>query len=364
MTSLKPKVAILRTSAETVIDDYRKAMKLAEIDKYIDVTKTTILKDNISWHFPFPGANTTPWQMEASILGLQDIGNNDIVCVQNETVVTRATKGERLNKYDRVFKKYNIPVLYNFKPSDMKWIKYTPSVKMKALDKIFPKGIEIPDYFIGKNILHQPTVKCHIYTTTTGAMKNAFGGLLNKRRHWTHTVIHETLVDLLHIQKEIHSGIFAVMDGTTAGDGPGPRTMRPVEKNVILASGDQVAIDAVAAYLMGFDPMRELKYIHLAHYDGLGVGKIEDIEIVGNPDLMNERWNFTVGDNLASCAGDVCWFGPLAPYQALFFRTPLVYMFIFGSYLYHDFYWWPSKGVPIFNKWKQESQWGKLFERY
>ena len=25
---------------------------------------TTILKDNISWHFPFPAANTTPWQLE------------------------------------------------------------------------------------------------------------------------------------------------------------------------------------------------------------------------------------------------------------------------------------------------------------
>ena len=359
----KPKVAVLRTSAETVLDDYRRAMKLADIEKFIDPSKTTILKDNISWHFPFPGANTTPWQMEGSILGLHDIGNKDIVCVQNETVVTRAQKGERLNKYDRVLKKYNIPVLRNFRPQDMKWVKYEPKAKMKALDRIFPSGIEIPDYFLGKNILHQPTVKCHIYTTTTGAMKNAFGGLLNKRRHWSHPVIHETLVDLLHIQKEIHSGIFAVMDGTTAGDGPGPRTMRPREKNVILASGDQVAIDAVAASMMGFDPMK-IGYIHMAHYDGLGSGKLDEIEIVGDIDAANERWNFTVGDNLASCAGDVCWFGPLKPYQALFFRTPIVYAFILGSFLYHDFFWWPVKGVPIFEKWKKESQWGRLFEGY
>ncbi len=62
----------------------------------------------------------------------------------------------------------------------------------------------MPDFFIGKNVVHLPTVKCHIYTTTTGAMKNAFGGLLNTRRHYTHTWIHETLVDLLAIQQEIH----------------------------------------------------------------------------------------------------------------------------------------------------------------
>src|SRR5438477_11750746 len=106
--------------------------------------------------------------------------------------------------------------------------------------------------------------KTHVFTMTTGAMKNAFGGLLNERRHWTHPVIHETLVDLLMIQKKIFRGVFAVMDGTFVGDGPGPRCMVPHVKNVLLASADQVAIDAVAAKLMGFDPL-SIKFIRLAH---------------------------------------------------------------------------------------------------
>jgi len=95
-------------------------------------------------------------------------------------------------------------------------------------------------------------------------------------------VIHQTLVDLLMIQKKIHRGIFAVMDGTFAGDGPGPRCMIPHVKNVLLASADQVAIDAVAAKLMGFDPMRDLKFVRLAHDQGLGVGDPRDIELVGD----------------------------------------------------------------------------------
>ena len=139
----------------------------------------------------------------------------------------------------------------------------------------------IPKRFIGENIIHLPTVKTHVFTTTTGAMKNAFGGLLNEHRHWTHPVIHETLVDLLMIQKKIHRGVFAVMDGTFAGDGPGPRCMMPYAKNVILASADQVAIDAVAAKLMGFDPM-SIKFIRMAHELGLGCGDPRDIEIVGD----------------------------------------------------------------------------------
>ena len=76
--------------------------------------------------------------------------------------------------------------------------------KFLCLNDVYPKGFSIPKRFIGENIIHLPTVKTHIFTTTTGAMKNAFGGLLNEHRHWTHPVIHETLVDLLMIQKKIH----------------------------------------------------------------------------------------------------------------------------------------------------------------
>src|SRR5205085_1004515 len=170
---------------------------------------------------------------------------------------------------------------FNYREEDMTWEVYRAKRKMLVLDKIFPEGVRIPEYFHGKNIVHLPTTKCHIYTTTTGAMKNAFGGLLNTNRHYTHSHIHETLVDLLAIQKEIHTGIFATMDGTTAGNGPGPRIMEPVQKNVILASGDQVAIDAVAAKMMGFDPM-SVQYIRTAHAQGLVIGDPRAIEAAGD----------------------------------------------------------------------------------
>src|ERR1041385_2664043 len=220
---------------------------------------------------PSSDRNTTPWQMEGTILSLRNSGFSDLVCVQNKTVVTNAFKGEDLNKYNPIFEAEKIPVLYNFRDEDMKWIEYRPKAKLHVLQQVFPEGIRLPDYFFGKNIVHLPTVKCHIYTTTTGAMKNAFGGLLSTKRHYTHTWIHRTLVDLLAIQKEIHAGLFAVMDGTTCGNGPGPRTMFPVVKDYMLASADQVAIDAVAAKMMGFDPL-SIEYINVAHQDKLGVG--------------------------------------------------------------------------------------------
>jgi uncharacterized protein (DUF362 family) len=358
----KSKVAVLKTRPETVLQDIERLMRLAGVESGLKKGVTTILKDNISWHFPFPAANTTPWQMEGAILALKKAGYDDQVCVQNKTVVTNAFKGEDLNNYVPIFNRYDIPVLYNFKESDIRWIEYHPKARMHVLDKIYPDGITIPEYFLGKNIVHLPTVKCHIYTTTTGAMKNAFGGLLNTKRHYTHSWIHKTLVDLLAIQREIHAGIFALMDGTTAGNGPGPRTMYPVVKDYMLASCDQVAIDAVAAKMMGFDPL-SIEYINVAHQDKLGVGDVRDIEIVGD-DVSHESWGFSVGDNGVSWAGHLIWFGPLKGLQRLFFHTPLVNVFIAGSEAYHDYYRWPLKDRKTFEHWKKQTHWGHLFEEY
>ena len=358
----RSKVAVLKVKPETILPDIENLLELAGVRQALVPQNPTILKDNISWHFPFPSANTTPWQLEGTITGLRKAGFADLVCVQNKTVVTNAFKGEDLNHYVPLFRQYGVPVLYNFKDEDMQWVRYEPKARMRVLDQVFPHGIFLPDYFFGKNIVHLPTVKCHIYTTTTGAMKNAFGGLLATHRHYTHSWIHETLVDLLAIQKEIHTGLFAVMDGTTCGNGPGPRTMFPVVKDYMLASADQVAIDALSAKMMGFDPM-SIDYIRLAHEDGLGVGRPEEIDVVG-ADVSGESWGFQVGDNGASRVGDFMWFGPMKPFQKLFFHTPLVNVFILGSELYHDYYRWPTKDRRIFEEWKLGTPWGRLFARY
>ncbi|OHB63080.1 MAG: iron-sulfur cluster-binding protein [Planctomycetes bacterium RBG_13_60_9] len=356
------KVAVLKTLPQTVLADVEHLMSMADFEQALPRDRVTILKDNISWHFPYLSANTTPWQLEGTIRALRNAGYESIVAVHNKTVVTNPRKGGILNRLAPVYARYGIEEKYNSRPEDVRWIEYKPKTRMRVLHEVYPEGIHIPEYFIDKNIIHLPTVKTHIYTTTTGAMKNAFGGLLNTKRHYTHSVIHETLVDLLAIQQEIHTGIFAVMDGTLCGNGPGPRTMIPVEKDYILAGSDSVAIDAVAAKMMGFDPM-SIPYIRLAHEDGLGIGRPQEIEIVGE-DVSEVNFGFRVGDNFASRFGDALWFSPLKALQRLFFRTPAVYFFIFGSYFYHDFLWWPIKGKSAQRTHALNTKWGELFKSY
>jgi hypothetical protein len=211
-------------------------------------------------------------------------------------------------------------------------------------------------------MVHLPTVKTHVFTTITGAMKNAFGGLLHRDRHWTHAVIHDTLVDLLMIQQEIHPGLFAVMDGTFAGDGPGPRAMRWHQKDILLASADQVAIDAVSARLQGFDPMK-IRFIRRAHELGLGVGDPHQIKIVGYDIDQEEPWGFRQEDTFASRGQKAIYHGPLKPLEKLLLRTSLVPWAYFASNFYHNVYWYPFVGRKRVQA-ALQTDWGRLFQSY
>jgi hypothetical protein len=75
----KSRVAVLKVRPETILVDTERLMELAGVRQALDPKSTVILKDNISWHFPFPGANTTPWQLEGSILALKKAGLDDLV---------------------------------------------------------------------------------------------------------------------------------------------------------------------------------------------------------------------------------------------------------------------------------------------
>ena len=146
----RPIVAILKTTPEKVLEDIRRLMEMAGLKEAVNSNATTILKDNISWHYPFLSANTTPWQLEGTILGLKDAGINDLVAVHNNTVVTDPYKGGRLNKLKPIYRCYNIPEMYNFLSQDITWEIYHPKARMKVLNRIYPKGIRIPTFFWGK----------------------------------------------------------------------------------------------------------------------------------------------------------------------------------------------------------------------
>jgi uncharacterized protein (DUF362 family) len=359
----RAKVAVLKTAPETVFQDVARAMHLADYALFLPRENDTALKINISWHHWYPACSTAPWQLEGVIKTLLADGyrRESIYGCHNRTVVVSARKGEVVNKHRPIIEAYGLRNIHLYEGEE--WVRFQPKTfKFSVLDQVYPDGVLIPKRFFGNNIIHLPTVKTHVFTTLTGAMKNAFGGLLSERRHWTHAVIHDTLGDLLAIQKEIHGGLFAVMDGTFAGDGPGPRCMRPQVKNVILASGDQVAIDAVSAKLMGFEPL-SIDFIRKAHERGLGCGEIREIEIVGE-DISGINWHFEGHKNtLASRGQKMIYHGPLKPLERLLLRTWVTPWSYLASRVYHDFLWYPLVGRGRVRR-ALQTDWGKHFRNY
>jgi uncharacterized protein (DUF362 family) len=74
----------------------------------------------------------------------------------------------------------------------------------------------------------------------------------------------------------------SLIDGFAAMEGEGPRYGRRLALGTVIAGTDPVAVDAVAASIMGFEP-REIAYLRQAEINGLGTADLAAITIVGDP---------------------------------------------------------------------------------
>ncbi|MHA1230763.1 MAG: DUF362 domain-containing protein [Candidatus Helarchaeota archaeon] len=373
-------VFIKKVSPKTILQDYADLMDITNYTKYFSPNKKVIVKLNLSWSKYFPACSSPPWQVEGVLKKLREDGfpGKNIYTAENRTVVTNIARGLKGNKWTPIITKYNC---YFVPLTRVKYIPFKSKKPLHVLDSvIFPKGFSIPAFYIGKNIIHLPTFKTHGHTGAKGgkfspenpetgggitcAMKNAFGGLLTKRRHFAHQYMSEVLVDLLIIQKQIHPNIMAIVDGTVAGDGEGPRCMMPRIKNVIMAGYDQVAVDAVAASIMGFDPLK-LPFIKLAHDEGLGCGDLDQIEIITEDDVDYKKvnWGFRVKRSL------VIWGDQMVRKGRLKFLEPLLHTWLFNlgpvmlSRIYHDLYWINTVGKKRIKEYNK-TEWGQLFQKY
>ncbi len=356
----KSKVAILKTTPADVITDYGKLMDMADYRQHLAGDQDVILKLNLSWTKYFPACSTQPWQLDGVVTRMIADGftPDKIIPVENKTVVTNPRQGAVNNLWEPIFQRNGLTF---HALQEEKWIVYKFKTRLLRLNQIFPDGIEIPKMYVGRQILHLPTVKTHGHSTTTGAIKNSFGGLLKEVRHYAHKYMHEVLVDLMLMQKELHPSVFTVMDGTVCGDGAGPRTMTPVVKDYILASADSVAIDAVAAKLMGFDPL-SIPYIRMCDERKLGNGDPHNIEVVGE-DITGVDFGFHVNRSLVIWGDQMLRRGPLRFLEKIALHSPLVGWAPLASNIYHDLFWYPTIGRSRIREFNH-TPWGQLWQQY
>ena len=269
-------VAIVRARSAQILDDVERVLELAGLADAVAPGAPVMLVPCVGSPFPFPAANTTPWQLEGAIRGLRARGAGALSCAGVAD--------------DPLLRAYGV-----------------------AGEAVAPTGAVLTVVL--------PTMKCDAVTTIAGATALAAG-----------------------------RAVFALMDGTTAGDGPGPRALRPVVKDVLLASTDPVALDAIAATMMGFDPER-IAHLRAAAAAGLGVLRRTDIDVVGDVALAAQRWGFAIGGRVVDRLRERTAGGPLATLVAR------------GADAYRELRW-PLHDRGVFDHWREATSWGRLFERY
>lgn len=355
---MNSQVFIRKTSPKSILEDYQKLFRQAKYLNNFDKSKAIIIKINLSWTRFYPACSTWPWQLEAVLKTLIEDGINptDIIPVENKTVVTNVVKGSINNKWLPILKKYGVKMHYL---TDEPYVEYKPKNKLLVMGDVFGR-VYLPKIIFGKNIIHLPTMKMHVFTTNTGAIKNYFG-MLKTTRHYAHRNIHETLIDLLTIQKEIHPGILGIMDGTVVGIGSGPRAMNWEIKNYLLLSSDPVALDATAAKMMGFNPLK-IDYLKIAEKQKLGTANSKNINIKGE-NITHVNWHYQKKDTFASQGQKLIYRHSPVWLEKLLLQSPLVPWSYFASNFYHDVYWWNLFGKFRVNKFLK-TEWGKLFKKY
>ena len=131
-------------------------------------------------------------------------------------------------------------------------------------------------------LVNLPKLKTHPLVRFTGAVKNQFGcipGLLKSQYHVKLVDPYDfaaMLVDLNTLTKPR----FCVMDGIVAMEGNGPRSGKLTKLNVLLFSGDPVALDATACRIINLDP-EVVPTATLGEKAGLGTYHSDNIELVG-----------------------------------------------------------------------------------
>ena len=161
-----------------------------------------------------------------------------------------------------------------------------------------PRGRSLPEYHLARPVLEADLVvsacklKTHGLTLLTGAVKNFFGtipGLRKAHYHASAPSIESFANVLVDIYQLIRPGL-AVMDAIVSMEGNGPAAGRPRRTGLILASRDPVAVDVVAAALVGVEPS-VIPTTRLAAARGLGPSSLDNVEIVGMP-LEQARVSF------------------------------------------------------------------------
>jgi uncharacterized protein (DUF362 family)/Pyruvate/2-oxoacid:ferredoxin oxidoreductase delta subunit len=309
------KVAILRCEKydrEIVADTVHQALELiGGIGKFVQTNQKVLLKPNmLSAKAPERGITTHPFVLEAMVREVQAAGGEVSIGDSPSGALKGVKRCWENTGFLEVAEKTGA-ALINFEANGT-----------------FAKEIEGNRYHLSRAVheadvvINLPKFKTHGFALFTGAIKNCYGTLPGFQK----ATFHKLYPHPTHFSKilvDIYAAVrpaLTVMDGILGMEGNGPATGDLRWTGLVIVSADGVALDTVAAALMGFKE-NEVDMIRIAGEKGLGQNRLKAIEVAGETLESTRFHDFKLPSNhlmklvpqfLVRWAGRFIWVHPKA----------------------------------------------------
>lgn len=239
------KVSIVRYSGG-MVNDIRKSMELIGLNNGL-VDKSIIIKVNACRPGYAPGQVTSPEFLKAAIEVFKEYTPDITVCESD---------GQRFSAWVAL-EKSGLKKATLEAGAKVINLSEAERITVKVPNHLHFETLEIPEPLINSGIfIDMCLMKTHKLTNVTLGLKNLFGCIPFYDRVLMHKFIHELLPDAVSILKPN----IALMDAIVGMEGDGPIAGIPKRMNLILCSDNVVALDYVAAQIMGFNP-EKIKHI-------------------------------------------------------------------------------------------------------
>jgi len=245
-------------------------------------------------HFS-PGWYTDPAVVDALLGWLGDHGYRRAALMENSTqgVATRLVFA--VTGYADIARRHGAEVVYLDEGGTVPYTlesEEAPIRISRRLHETFIDRARRPGNFY----LSLPKLKTHSMTTVTLGVKNqqAFPIHEDRMRFHNHDTLHLRLARLYRMVRPD----FCIIEGVTAvfhGNAP-PRTLLDecsAQLNILIGGQDTVAVDTVGARVMGYT-VEEVEHLRLTAEWGLGEGRLERIEVVGDLGRFQTRYPYTL----------------------------------------------------------------------
>jgi len=349
----RSRVAVLSSSPETVRDDVRRLLRILRAGSGPARTGDVLVVPDLERRHWFPSCGTTPWQLDGSLEALRERGvpASSVRVIVREAAPSAAARALDTHSLGQVFRSHDVELL-RCSPSD-------PVLPPAAFgeEPLLPEllaALRVPERVCGAQLLLLPALRLHPTFGVSGALATWAQLVLPEMPDLQPPQHAQLLAQLARLLRDLSAGTLVVADATVFGDGAGPATNRPTLQNVLLASTDPVALDAVAARLAGLD-LRKLPHLQLC--SALGVGRCQpaEIEIVGE-EIAGVSFHAHPRRNLAN------WTEP--PHRgALARRTARLVGAMGLDSLYENLLWRPLWGRRWLRRYAR-TPWGRLFASY